>query len=176
MSQSICPEPDSLRDQAIEGMTGHHIAQQLVGLQAGKRVLDRAHIWAERANRIGWANAGIDVNQIDEDMGTEDVDSSINMSGDTHIHIGATDEQSKPAPTPKPQPAPQQPPAQPQPAPTPSNQVWRTIAAVTLGTLLAGGTGAGIGYLLRDPAPPVDTGGASFDFDTQLPPFMQDGE
>ena len=169
--------PDTTQDNYIQGLAGNNLAQMFVGLQHHKAGLQKALQWAERANRIGWQNAGVDVAKIDQEATATDdeMDSSINI-GDTHVQFGQpmappTTQQPQ-QPTPTPQPAPTPPPA-PKPNGMPSWAKWLLGAA--LGASAAGP--AITAYVLRpQPAPQQQPGGSIFRFDTELPPWMQDND
>ena len=165
--QNECePDQDTPLENYAQGAVSNHLAQLFTGLQAHKSGMHLAQQWAERANRIGWANAGVDVSEIDKDMKAagEDVDQSIRFSGDTHIHVGAEDINTSP---------PGKPTAPPAPARRPSSLGrWLTAAAI-LGTAGAAGGGALTAYLLNRPETNT-TGGSVFDFSTELPPWMQE--
>lgn len=123
-------------------------------------------MWAERANRIGWANAGVDVAQIDRDMNAagEDVDQSIRLSGDTHIHMAP---ESAP-----PQSKPKQKPQHPAPSKMPTWAKW----LVGLSTAALLGSGGATAFTLINKGETVSPGGSAFKFETELPPWMNGGE
>ena len=186
--------PHKLADDIYQGLGGLYAAAKGIALQAHKRSFDDYTHDLERGKRIGYKILGHDIPQIDRDIaeqrgaGTgEDVDSSVNISGDTHIHVApgqplpnVINQPGKPPKIdPGPQPAPQPPPPQPQPAPqppqvkpngTPAWLKWALAAAI-------GASAAGpalTAYFMRPT--PTDGGGSVFAFETELPPWMDNDD
>ena len=161
------------REDYIAGMAGNNLAQLFVGLQSHKQGMEMTQRWAERANRIGWQNAGIDVAEIDKEakQQLEDMDSSVRLSGDTvtNNYYGPKDAPAQPQPAPTPPPQPQPHPQRPgtKPNGTPTWVKWALAAAIG-----AAGAGPVVTTYVLKPSPPPDAGGSIFRFDTELPPWM----
>ena len=165
-----------LREDYIGGMSGLNLAQTMVGIQAHKTMLDQqAKAW-ERANAVGWQGAGIDVDKLDEQIypEDEDVNSSVNLSGDTtHIHMAPGAQFPGAMPN---VPEPQAPNTNEAPLPSRRAPSWVKWALAGLIGTGAGAAASGLtAYLLKGDETNVTTpGGSVFRFETTKPEWMDE--